>query len=137
MPGRAPLLRAGDLFAVRVIVNGAYELNMLVDTGSAFTLIAEDWAEEFRFRLEPPLRSVGLATVERLAGPLILGRLGSLQVGGALVRGIEAGLMRLPDALRVDGILGLSFLRSFRVTFEFDSSMLVLREPPPAGRASR
>ena len=137
MPARVPLLRAGDLFAVRVIVNGAYELNMLVDTGSAFTLLAEDWAEEFRFRLEPPLRSIGLVTVERLAGPLMLGRLGSLQVGGALLQGIEAGLTRLPDALRVDGILGLSFLRNFRVTFEFDSASLVLREPPTAGRASR
>lgn len=137
MPGRVRLLRAGELFAVRAVINGAYELNMLLDTGSAFTLIAEDWAEEFRFRLEGPLRSIGLVTVERFAGPLILGWLGSLQVGGALLQGIEAGLTRLPDPLRVDGILGLNFLRNFRVTFEFDTASLVLRELPPAGRASR
>lgn len=127
MPARVPLLQAGELFAVRVVINGAYELNMLVDTGSAFTLIAEDWAEEFRFRLEGPLRSIGLVTVERLAGPLILGRLGSLQVGGALLRGIEAGLTRLPEQLRVDGILGLSFLRHFRVTSVSLSSSTHLR----------
>lgn len=136
MPWRAPLLRAGDLFAVRVVVDGTYELNMLVDTGSAFTLIDEDWAEEFGFSLARPFRSIRLVTVERLGGQLTLGRLGALQVGSAQLQGIEAGLIRLPDLLRVDGILGLSFLRNFRVTFEFDSSTLVLREPASA-RTSR
>jgi predicted aspartyl protease len=61
-------------------------------------------------------------------------RLDRVQVGASLVTGLEASVHDLPAFFRADGLLGLNFLRRFRVTFEFDTRTLVLREPPPRRR---
>lgn len=78
--------------------------------------------------LDRPLRREVLVTVERQTQPIPLVVLDSLQVGGATVKGLTVGVFDLPAQVRADGLLGLDFLRHFRVTFEFDTGVLVLRE---------
>jgi predicted aspartyl protease len=72
---------------------------------------------------------------ERLAGigisdPVPIVRLDRVAVGTSIVMGLIAHVYSLPSALRVDGLLGLSFLSRFRATFEFDTGTLVLRQRP-------
>jgi hypothetical protein len=49
-----------------------------------------------------------------------------------VVQRIAASVYDLPALFRADGLLGMSFLGRFRVTFEFDTRALVLRRPPSA-----
>jgi predicted aspartyl protease len=44
-------------------------------------------------------------------------RLTQVHVGASSVTGLEASVFDLPAASRTDGLLGLNFLRRFRVTF--------------------
>ncbi|MGH2350390.1 MAG: hypothetical protein ACRDJN_02095 [Chloroflexota bacterium] len=53
-----------------------------------------------------------------------------VQVGASVAARLVASVYDLPAAIGTDGLLGLNFLRLFRVTFEFDTRTLVLREPP-------
>ena len=55
----------------------------------------------------------------------------SLQVGDKVVRPLEVLIMSLPVNLQVDGLLGVNFLEKFRVTFEFQQSVLILRDLLP------
>ena len=57
-------------------------------------------------------------------------RLDRVRVGAGTVSGLEVSCYDLPAFLGADGLLGLNFLRRFRVTFAFDSGVLILREPP-------
>ena len=137
MPTRVPLLRSHALVVVWVTVNGTADLRIAVDAGSVFTIISQRAAARTGLTLSGPFHQIPLVTAERVTAPVTLGRLDSLQIGAVSLQNVEAGIAQLPAVLDIDGILGLSFLRHFRVTFEFDTASLVLREPPPAGRASR
>ncbi|MGH2354321.1 MAG: hypothetical protein ACRDJN_22170 [Chloroflexota bacterium] len=53
-----------------------------------------------------------------------------MRVGASEVAGVEASVYDLPPFLGAHGLLGLNFLRRFRVTFEFDTDMLILQLPP-------
>src|SRR5438552_3902975 len=61
----------------------------------------------------------------------IASRSDRVQVGSSEATGLEASVYDLPAVIGADGLLGLNFLRRFRVTFEFDTRTLVLRPPPP------
>jgi hypothetical protein len=56
-------------------------------------------------------------------------RLDRLRLGGSTVRGLEVFVYDLPPLLAADGLVGLDFLRRFRVTFDFEAGVLILREP--------
>jgi predicted aspartyl protease len=54
-------------------------------------------------------------------------RLASVQIGAQRRTNVEAVVLPLPAALRVDGLLGVNVLEQFRTTFEFAQTTLVLR----------
>ena len=60
-------------------------------------------------------------------------RVDSLRVGGATVEDLTACEVDLPHAadmgIEMDGLLGLNFLKPFRVTLDFEREVLTLREP--------
>ncbi|MGH2355203.1 MAG: retroviral-like aspartic protease family protein [Chloroflexota bacterium] len=110
-----------------------------INTVEGFTLIADSGAE----RMVISRRAAGLLGLD-LVRPLyfepLVGiggrvpvpgvRLDRVQVGATAVQGLLASVYDLPAVFRADGLLGLNFLSRFRVTFEFDTRTLVLREPP-------
>ncbi len=76
-----------------------------------------------------PLRTQPLAGVGHTSAvPFV--RLDCVQVGASVGTGIEASVFDLPPLFRVDGVIGLNFLRRFRITLEFDTRTLMFREPP-------
>jgi predicted aspartyl protease len=123
---RVPFVPGGRLIAVRATLNELANAILAVDSGAQRTVISRKVAQ--RLRLDQPLRT------ERLIGvgqsPLVpVFRLDRLRVGASVVLGLEVPVYDLPPIISADGLLGLDFLRRFRVTFDFDSGVLILREP--------
>ncbi len=130
---RVPFLPGRALATVPVEINGVREFLLIVDSGAERTLISPLTASRLGIDLSRPVRLEPLVGVGRTP-PAPVVRLHRVQVGATRVTGLEASVFDLPSYFRADGLLGLNFLRRFRVTFEFDTRTLVLREPPPRRR---
>jgi len=123
---RVPFLPGRRLIAVRAVLNERLDIDLIADTGAQQSAISRDAAE--RLGLGPPVAARVLVGVGQ-SPPVPVVRLDRLRVGASSVVGLEVSVFDLPALLAADGLLGLDFLRRFRVTFEFRSAALVLREP--------
>ena len=126
---RIPFVGGRKLATVPVTLNTAREFTLLADTGAERMVISRQTAVDLGLDLAHPLRLEPLAGVGRTP-PVPVVRLSHVRVGAITVTGLEASVLDLPAILRADGLLGSSFLSRFRVTFEYDTKTLVLREPP-------
>ena len=124
---RVPFLPGRRLVAVRATVN-ELDVVLIADTGAEPTIISRRVAGRLGLDLDRPLRLQPLHGVGQ-SSPAPVVRLNRLRVGASTVSGLEVFVYDLPPAIRADGLLGLSFLRRFRVTFAFDSGVLIPREP--------
>lgn len=124
---RIPFISGYQLILVSVILNRTKAFRFVVDTGAQRIAISHDVADTLRLDVAHPLRFEAIVTAERQTPPAPVIRLDSVQLGGIRLRDLEASVFNLPPTLRADGLLGLNFLRGFRVTFEFDRFTLVLR----------
>lgn len=125
---RVPFLPGRALAAVYATLNEMNEIVLIADTGAQHTLISPRVAARLGLDLDRPLRLQALAGVGQ-SPPVPVVRLDRLRVGASVVSGLEASVYDLPPFFRADGLLGLNFLRRFRVTFAFDTGELILREP--------
>lgn len=126
---RVALLAAGSLVAVRATLNEREQVTLVLDTGAQWTVISPEVASRLGMDLSHPLRLQPLAGVGR-SPPVPMVLLDRLRVGASSLSRLEAAVLDLSPVIRADGLLGLNFLRRFRVTFEFDSGILILRERP-------
>ena len=96
----------GAALMVPVHVNGEGPFRFVLDTGATITCVEG-------------------TTRMRLV------RLDSLRVGGARAEGITACALDLAHTaaigVEIEGLLGLDFLRSYRVTLDFDRQVLLLQ----------
>lgn len=125
---RIALLAAGTLAAVQSTLNEREQVTLVVDSGAERMVISRQVAALLGLDLTHPLRLQALAGVGRIP-PVPVVRLARVRVGASTVRDVEASVYDLPAVIRADGVLGLNFLRRFRVTFAFDSRVMILREP--------
>lgn len=127
-----PFLLGRTLITVRAVVHvsdAMADIAMVIDSGAARTVISPKAAARLRLNLAAPLRFEALVGIGQ-SPPLPVVRLDWVQVGTGVVRSVEASVFQLPPAIQADGLLGLNFLRRFRVTFDFAARVLILREPP-------
>jgi clan AA aspartic protease (TIGR02281 family) len=124
---RIPFISGHQLVLVPVVLNRTKAFRFIVDTGAQRIIISHDVAATLGLDVSRPLRVEAIVTAERQTPPVPVVRLDSVQIGGIRLSPIQASVFDLPSALRADGLLGLNFLREFRVTFEFDRSSLILR----------
>ena len=120
-----------QLVAVHVSINGLRDFLLVVDTGAARMVISSRAARRLGLDLAHPIRTEALVGVGQTR-PLPVIRLNAVQVGGSAVANLEASVLDLPPVFQADGLIGLPFLRRFRVTIEFDTRSLVLRALPLA-----
>lgn len=109
---------AGRSIVVDASVNGRKAGRFLVDTGASLTVISRRLAEEAEARFAPEASAVTLHTAN---GPVEapLATLASLGVGGLEVGNVPVAVHDLPGIGRgIDGLLGMSFLRYFRLTID-------------------
>lgn len=121
----------GAALVVPVHVNGRGPFSLILDTGATFTCVDTALARELA--LPERRMAVGTAVGVGGAGGVRLFGADSLRVGAASARGITVCALDL-RALRavgpeVRGLLGLNFLRSFRMTLDFEREVLRLTRP--------
>jgi predicted aspartyl protease len=124
---RVPFLPGRRLVTVRTILNEVDEIALVVDSGAERTIISHQVARRLGMDLDRPQRRESLTGVGQ-SPPVAVVRLESVRVAGKAVRGLEASVYDPPPVIRADGLLGLNYLRHFRITFAFDLSALILRE---------
>ncbi len=100
-------------------------LKMVIDTGATYTLIP--WRIATALGLEPEISNERLdlttaSGVERV--PVVV--LDAIRVGDKNSKGTKAVVHDLPQKGYVDGLLGLSFLKNFKLTINFKAGILSL-----------
>lgn len=75
-------------------------------------------------------RQLRIASIHQVVmAPVV--EVASLQVGAQVLTQVEALVLPLPQALRVDGLLGVNVWARFRTTFLFAQAQIVLRALAP------
>jgi len=96
---------------------------MALDTGATYLMISWEMAEVLGYEPELSKERINMTTasgVEKV--PLIT--LNSVSVLGKKVENVKATVHDLPPRSYVDGLLGLSFLRNFKICLDFREGIL-------------
>ncbi len=114
--------RGNIIILPEVTVNNRLKLSMLLDTGASYMVITQKQANSLGLR---NFKNVKLST----ANGIVTGKLTTLKsvkVGNSESKNVAAVI--LPDATsgRVQGILGLSFLKNYKYTIDRKNSLLIL-----------
>jgi predicted aspartyl protease len=121
----------GAAIIVPVTVNGRGPYDFVLDTGATLTCIDQVLADSLA--LPTPPGAVGFGAGVGSQGQLRLVRMDSVRVGGALASNVPGCVVDLSHVQNVgvtaSGLLGLNFLRSFRMTLDFERSVLILQDP--------
>ena len=116
---------------VPVHVNGEGPLQFAIDTGATLTCIDRRVAERLELPEQQGMRGVTAGTAG--VGRMRVVRLDSVRVGGAAMRELPACVVELAHArqvgVEIEGLIGLNFLRAFRVGIDFDRRVLSLQAP--------
>ena len=127
-PGEAALV-------VPVHLNGQGPYNFILDTGATLTCVADSTAAQLELpeRRAPGAVGVGVGG----AGRLRLATVDSLRLGEARAFDLPVCVLDLSQTsllgTRIDGLLGLNVLRSFRVTLDFERTVVRLEDPAGDG----
>ena len=100
-------------------------LKVALDTGATYTMIPWEIAQALGYHPERARRRIELMTASGMAiVPLVEVR--EIRALGQRVKGLEVLVHDLPPASRVEGLLGLNFLRNFKLTLDFRAGILEL-----------
>ena len=119
----------GVALLVPVHINGQGPFDLVLDTGATFTCIDESLAKQLA--LPDQKGQIGYGAGVGNAGHVRLVRVDTLRVGDASANAITACVLDLAQlkavSPRVQGLIGLNFLRAFRVSLDFQRRVLVLQ----------
>lgn len=140
--GEIPFHLAGPnetAIVVPAVLNGRESVSLILDTGATLTCV--DTSVTNALRLPERIGVIGAGIGVGSTGRMRLVKLDSIRVGGATARDLTACTIDLSNVRAVSpsarGLLGLNFLRNFRVTLDFQRSVLRLQQPTPARKAVR
>jgi clan AA aspartic protease (TIGR02281 family) len=120
-----PLVRMGNTYQVRAVLNGRREATFIVDTGASYTTISTAVARELGVRLGPGSPTVTIVTAsDTIQVPV--GTLESIQIGGLEARDVPVAVIDLPRVGLVVGLLGNTFLSRFQVQLDPVQGTLML-----------
>lgn len=121
----------GAAMVLPAYINGHGPIDLVMDTGSTLTCVDDSLARE----LALPVRkgAIGVGTTVIGMGSLRLLQVDSLRVGGAraedlMVCSLDTQSLRALGA-NVRGLLGLNFLRNFRVGIDFRTHIITFTSP--------
>ncbi len=116
----------GAAITVPVYVNGAGPFEFVLDTGATMTCLDEELADSLQLSEQPGV--VGQGASVQSSGRLRIVGVDSLRVGEVRASDLSACALNLESLQQVgfepDGLLGLNFLRSFRMTLDFERNIV-------------
>lgn len=111
-----------------VHVNGEGPLDFALDTGSTLTCVDREVARRLSLPGEAGRR--GVAAGAAGVGEMSVVRIDSLRLGDASMRSLQACVVDLAHArqvgVEIEGLIGLNFLRAYRVEIDFDRRVVRL-----------
>jgi hypothetical protein len=117
-----PVVMNGSSVIVPVTLNGALRANLALDTGATITVVSRRIARSLALS---PLGASKVGTVGGIV-TLPLARLGSLKVGEAEVQDLVVSIHDFSPDPRIEGLLGLDFLKNFHVSLDARRNLLIL-----------
>jgi predicted aspartyl protease len=124
----------GAMLLVAVEINGQGPYDLVLDTGATLTCLDERLVTELE--LPRAAGAFGYGAGVGGAGRVALVRVDSLRMGEAHAERLTACVLDLQHLQglhgigaggeRVNGLLGLNFLRNFRVTLDFERNVVLL-----------
>jgi len=111
------------VFYVTLSYKQTRRILMALDTGATYVIIPWDIAEALGYEPAYSKKKVSITTasgVER--APLIT--VDTVSFLGKEAKNVECVVHDLPEISRVDGLLGLSFLRRFKICLDFRNGIL-------------
>lgn len=122
---QVPIEGQGNVLVVEASINQRSTGRFLVDTGASYCVIGKDLATNVGLEGRKDGRKIQLAT----ASGMIEGIVGSarrIDVGDAVARDVEVVVVEKSPFPGLDGILGLSLLRSFKYSIDSANGVLHL-----------
>lgn len=127
----------GTAIVVPAVLNGRDSVSLILDTGATLTCLDDSVARDMK--LPERIGAVGSGVVVGGTGRIRLVKLDSIKVGAASAHDLTACAIDLSNVRaispKVRGLLGLNFLRNFRVTLDFERNVVRL-QPPTSTRTS-
>src|SRR3954451_21388015 len=121
---------AQPLILVPVEVNEQGPFDFILDTGAGTSLLANELAEKLKVNV------LGSKQGQSAGGPVSvsLAKVDSFSVGNARLSDIDVGIVDLKHigttvGAKIDGDLGYNFLKSFRVSLDYEKCQLRLDDP--------
>ncbi|HEY8310114.1 MAG TPA: retropepsin-like aspartic protease [Gemmatimonadaceae bacterium] len=116
---------------ISAYVNGKGPVDLILDTGSTLTCLDDSLTRELK--LPRRIGAVGVGAGIGMSEAVQLLRVDSLRVGSAAASNITVCALDLGSLKRASptarGLLGLNFLKSFRVNIDFQRRVLQLSAP--------
>ena len=108
--------------------NGKCRVEMALDTGATFTMIPWNIAEHLGYDPAAISERVIITTASTIEkAPLIT--LEGIKVFDVEIKSIKVVVHDLPPKSRVDGLLGLSFLKHCNINLHFKKASLEFKDP--------
>ena len=128
----AKIKRRGEGFVVEALINGAVRADLLIDTGSSFTILTPETARRLGHTGFGKLPRLPVSTAAGVSWVRLV-TLDSVSVGGAEAEIVEGGISsRLEKG--IDGLLGMSFLKEFVYRIDGAKREITLRPARGAGK---
>lgn len=116
---------------VPVHINGTGPHDFVLDTGATLTCVSESLAAELS--LPEPAGRIGFGAGVGGSGRMRLVEIDSLRLGAALAEDLPGCALDLQSmrtmGVDIDGLLGLNFLRPFRLEIDFERQVVRLQDP--------
>lgn len=132
--GEIPFRMAGPqdvAILVPVRLNGTGPYDFVLDTGATLTCLHDELADSLGLR--EPAGMLGYGAGVGSGGSIRLVEIDSVAVGAAQAFDLTGCVLDLAQAraigIEADGLLGLNFLRAFRVELDFERDVLTLAPP--------
>lgn len=102
---------------------GVREIDMILDTGAVYTVIAWDVAKDIGYDPAVSLQRTPIVTANGvIEAPMIT--IDTVQVAELRVQNVEVICHDIPEIVGIEGLLGLSFLRHFRTVVDYTTGNL-------------
>jgi predicted aspartyl protease len=117
-----PVVMNGASVIVSVTLNGELRANLGLDTGATITVVSQRIAKSLA------LSPFGTSKVGTVGGVITvpLARLRSLKVGDAEIHDLVVSIHDFSTDPRIEGLLGLDYLKHFNVSLDARRKLLVL-----------